>query len=83
MQATCSLGFSHEIRKQIENNISPVGEAGPSPECFDTPVKYVLVILEEVKGPKICRVLSRLVISFEFYRNIYQNFCIVVYSRNI
>lgn len=51
MQATQSLGFSVDMRIEIEDNISKENickENGPSPECFEKPLNYVLLILKEV-----------------------------------
>lgn len=45
LQATNSLGFSSEIRYDVEENICR--EGGPSPNCFHKPFRLVLKLLKQ------------------------------------
>ena len=47
LQATHALGFSDETRMLVEKNICSDG--GPSPYCFDTPLRIILSIIQRVK----------------------------------
>lgn len=63
LQATCPQGFSDKVRFLIEGNICQ--ESGPSPTCFDLPLRVVLHILERVRPDSAWFGLS-LSSSFDF-----------------
>lgn len=69
MQATNSLKFDDSIRFDVENEICR--EGGPTPDCFDKPVRLVLQKLQNVRKNFIFPIIF---LFFHFsFRNIFQS----------